>query len=712
MPARVKTWPRRLRPLGFIRSEPLNGKGGNYFSHMRLPLAILVLLLTSLPAAGQSCPATPTALVLSGGGAKGLAHIGVLRALDSLGIRPDMVVGSSMGAIIGGLYASGYTARDIDSLARNLPLTRLFRTYEPRVPFSLGLLQPAIVWEEESAGLVFQRAAVLESEVNALLNAGFLRGNLIARGTFDSLPIPFRAVATDLLSGEPVVFATGDLAQAVRASAAIPLLFEPEYAEGRYLGDGGLSANVPIAVARSQGAVRMIVSFTTEGRPDSLNLQSTFVLIDHLVGNLFRQPSDSLGADDVPIRPDVEGFQSLNFSSTVITALIARGFSAAFEQLRTTRCLPHRRPGSPPPAWPVLRTFSVANAAPGDSSIFQHLLRLTPGKPVDVRGLQSRLRRLGASDRYTSVWLFPRGTRDSISFRITPNLAPARVMAVGAAYDNDLGGRVWLGQVHRHVLRQNLEVASAAFFGELQQEVFARVHLTSATGPSVLPTLELRASRELVRRFDAGGELSPNKVHEATGFAGVTVSWPGSWQGSVGVEGGLWDVPRSRGRSGVGPRLSIQKAGRMAEPLFQLEGAVNSAYRRVEMEGIATIRLGRLQVRPRVRYGLGDSLPLQRQFLFGGIDGFAGRHIGEVRSERELFGSLVFLYPLKGQLLLRLEPMIGAFGGNSGPLPDGDPIAGIRMGLNLNSGLGPIRVEYGLSDGGRDGLLVRLGRWF
>ena len=711
MPARVKRGRAGFRWWGFIRSEPLNRKGGNYFSVMRLPLAALALFVAS-PAAGQSCPATPTALVLSGGGAKGLAHIGVLKALDSLGIRPDIIVGSSMGAIVGGLYASGYTARDIDSLARNLPLTRLFRTYEPRVPSSLGLLQPAIVWEDESAGLVFQRAAVLESEVNALLNAGFLRGNLIARGTFDSLPIPFRAVATDLLSGEPVVFATGDLAQAVRASAAIPFLFEPEYVGGRYLGDGGLSANVPIAVARGQGAVRLIVSFTTEGRPDSLDLQSTLVLVDHLIGNLFRQPSDSLGPEDVPIRPDVEGFQSLNFSSPAITALIARGFSAALEQLHAARCLPRRRPSLPAREWPVLRDFSVADAAPGDSSIFRKLLRLAPGKRLDVPALQGRLRRLGASDRYTSVWLFPRGTRDSVSFRITPNLAPARVVAVGAAYDNDLGGRIWLGQVNRHVLQRNLEVASAAMLGELQQEVFTRVHLTSATGPTLVPAIELRASRELVRRFDDGEELSPAKVHEGTAFAGVAVTWAGSWHGSLGVEGGLWEAPGSRGRSAVGPRLSVIKAGRMAEPLFQLDATANSVYRRLEIAGVATIRFGRLQVRPRLRYGLGDSLPAQHRFLFGGLDGFAGLHIGELRSERELFGSLVLLYPLKGQLLLRIEPMIGAAGGTSGLLPDTDPVTGIRMGLNLNSGLGPIRVEYGVSEGGRDGLLVRLGRWF
>ena len=174
--------------------------------------------------------------------------------LDSLGIRPDLVVGSSMGAIIGGMYASGYSGREIDSLARALPIADLFRTYQPRAPRSLGLLQPLVVWEQGARRFTIQSAAVDEAEVNALVNGAMLRGNLLARGNFDSLPIPFRAVAADLADRTAVVLATGDLARAVRASFAIPLVFAPESLDGRILADGGLAANIPIAVARAAGS--------------------------------------------------------------------------------------------------------------------------------------------------------------------------------------------------------------------------------------------------------------------------------------------------------------------------------------------------------------------------------------------------------------------------------------------------------------------------
>ncbi|HEX5963258.1 MAG TPA: patatin-like phospholipase family protein, partial [Gemmatimonadales bacterium] len=148
--------------------------------------------VAATPMDGQTCRPVRTALVLSGGGAKGLAHIGVLRVLDSLGARPDLVVGSSVGAIIGGMYASGYSGREIDSIARSLPMADLFRTYQPRAPRSLGQLQPLVVWEQGERRFYLQNAAVAETEVNALVNTAMLRGNLLARGNFDSLPIPFR----------------------------------------------------------------------------------------------------------------------------------------------------------------------------------------------------------------------------------------------------------------------------------------------------------------------------------------------------------------------------------------------------------------------------------------------------------------------------------------------------------------------------------------
>src|SRR5688500_1813448 len=131
-----------------------------------LLLAFCVVVAAS-PLPAQSCPAPRTALVLSGGGAKGLAHVGVLRTLDSLGIRPDLVVGASMGSVVGAMYASGYSGAAIARLLDSLPVSSLFSTFDPRPPRSLGLLQPLLVWQYGERGFTLQNTAVREPEANA-----------------------------------------------------------------------------------------------------------------------------------------------------------------------------------------------------------------------------------------------------------------------------------------------------------------------------------------------------------------------------------------------------------------------------------------------------------------------------------------------------------------------------------------------------------------
>ena len=264
-----------------------------------LPLAaVLAFTLNFSPAAAQSCKPARTALVLSGGGAKGFAHVGVLRALDSIGQRPDLIVGASMGAVIGAIYAGGYSGRQIDSILRSPPGGALLRTFEADVPTSLAGLQPLLVLAEGEGIGGLQAGAVSEPDVNALLDRLLLVGNLRARGDFDSLPIPFRAIAADVRKREPVVLSSGDLARAVRASLAIPVIFTPEYIDGRFLADGGIVANVPVSQARALGAERVIVSDVTSTLPDTVPLFSTATMLQRMTEYLFEQPRDSLRAED------------------------------------------------------------------------------------------------------------------------------------------------------------------------------------------------------------------------------------------------------------------------------------------------------------------------------------------------------------------------------------------------------------------------------
>jgi NTE family protein len=678
-----------------------------------LLLALCILVAAPSPLRGQRCASPRTALVLSGGGAKGLAHIGVLRALDSLGIRPDFIVGTSMGAAVGALYASGYSGRELDSLARVVPLVRLFRTYQPRAPRSLGVLQPLVVWEQGERGFNLQSAGIVESEVNALVNAALLRGNLLARGDFDSLPIPFRAVATDLADRSPVVMASGDLAQAVRASIAVPLLFDPELRDGRYLVDGGLSANVPVAVARAQGAERVIVSDATEHLSSDFDAYSPLLVADRLVRFLFLQPAESLGASDILVRPEVDRFTSLNFSKGNVARLLELGRLAADTSLRSPACRT-----APPAARPLparVTGFGVPGANHSERLALERLLGLGLSDSLDPSLLRSRLRGLGvAAEAYRAVWLSPRGAGDSVEFELTLRRAARRVAGLGLAYDNELGGRMWAGGVDRRLFGLALEGSGALFLGELRKELYGGARRNYQVGRQLIdPTVTVRLASEKVRRFDpTGDELDRAEVREAVGFGGIERLFPNGWEASAGVVGQVWDEPARPQRSTMGGTLRVIRATPGVGREVRVEATWTGIYRRAALEAETTTHLGVVQLTPRLRLGWGDRLPLHLAFPLGGDEGFPGLHIGERRGNREAMAGAAISMPLLAPGLARFELAVGRTASAGGLLGSGGWVGGVRAGLAAETPVGPVRFEYGYGTEDRGAVYVRLGRWF
>jgi len=687
----------------------------------RLRVGLALVALTGPAAApilvAQQCRAPRTALVLSGGGAKGIAHIGVLRVLDSLGIRPDLVVGTSIGAVVGALYASGYTGRELDSLARLAPLAALFRTYQPLAPRSLGILRPLVLWEQGTRGFALQSAAVVEAEVNALLNAAMLHGNLLARGDFDSLPIPFRAVATDLAHREVVVLRSGDLAQAVRASAAVPLLLAPEQLDGRFLIDGGLTANVPVAVARAEGAERVIVVDATEHPRDELDAYPPLLVADRLVQFLFQQSPNSLRPGDLFVRPDVDGFASLNFARRNIERLLARGVAAADTVLPRLECRaavadrPHR-------LLPTRLTgVSTDSANASERLALTRLLALGAGgdDTLDFDLLRRRVRALAtASEVYQSVWLRPEGAADSVELHLEVRHSAPRVAGLGLAYDNELGGRMWAGVVDRRVLGRVLEGSAAIFLGEFRRELALGFRRNYQVGRQLFnPTVTVRLASEDVRRFGPHGEeLAEGSTREGVGFAGIERPLAQGWDLAVGAQGRTWDEPGRPNRSTLGGVLRLTGADRQRGRVLQAELEWMAMYQRAAFESTLSARLGAVRVSPRLRLGWGASLPLQLGFPLGGDDGFPGYHIGERRGDREAMAALLFTLPVRRPLLGLVEVAAGGTDAAVARFVDGGWTTGVRVGLGAETPVGPVRFGYGLALRGRNALFVRLGRWF
>ncbi|HEX6535674.1 MAG TPA: patatin-like phospholipase family protein [Gemmatimonadaceae bacterium] len=650
--------------------------------------------------------------MLSGGGAKGLVHVGVLRVLDSLGIRPDLVVGTSMGAVVGALYASGYSGAAIDSLARALPLERLFHAYQPVAPRSLDWMQPLVMWEQGERGFALQGVAVHDPEVNALISSLMLRGNLYARGRFDSLPIPFRAVATNLADRSLVVLDSGDLARAVRASFAIPLIFSPERIDGHVLGDGGLSANVPVSVARAAGAERVIVSDVTAGVADSVGLDAPLALASHLIAFLFHQPEDSLGPGDVRIRADMGPLADLDFSRRNVARMIGIGRAAAARALRPSEC------AAAPPRDPVLPThlarFTVQGGREQDRLVLRSLLGFAHGDTIDPAALRRRILRLGESDRYTGVWLDPRGVGDSVSFDIAARDASRRVAGVGLAYDHELGGRAWLGYADRRLLGSDMEGSVVLRAGSLRQDLLASVRRNYLLGRRLFsPVVAVTVSKEDVRRFTPTGEaLDPTVVREATAFAAFERAYFGGWNAAVGGEALVWRDTTRAHRRALGGALRVMRVSRTGDRSFETTAQWNSEFARVALEASPSAWVGAVQVSGRVRLGWGRDLPLPATFPLGGTDGFPGLHLGERRGDREAFAAVRVAYPVIGPLLARAELAAGNTATVGTALPMRGWLFGARAGVGVDTPVGPIRLEYGYNSLHRGAVFVRVGRWF
>ena len=227
--------------------------------------ALAVCLASALPAAfaQEAAPAARPriGLVLSGGGARGGAELGIIKALEELHVPVDVVAGTSIGAAIGGLYASGMSVLEIEEFVRGIDWDAAFLNQTPRRLESfrrkreddLFLLQTRPGLDEEGFALPI---GVVQGQVIDTIMARVTLPVAHVRD-FDELAIPFRAVAGDLETGEAVILGDGNLARAIRASMAVPAVLTPVEIDGRLLVDGGIALNLPVGVAKSMGAERI-----------------------------------------------------------------------------------------------------------------------------------------------------------------------------------------------------------------------------------------------------------------------------------------------------------------------------------------------------------------------------------------------------------------------------------------------------------------------
>ena len=374
-------------------------------------------LASAAPAAGaQEAGKRPVvAVVLSGGGALGLAHIGVLEVIDALGIPVDIVVGTSMGAVVGGLYAVGYTPAQIAGFAEGADWDELFSDAPVQ---SLQSFHEKLIDERHQLRLGFDRRGLwagqgLVAGQNVTTLFELLTLDQAGTDDFDSLPRRYRAIAMDILTGEEVVLQNGSLADAMRASMSLPAIFSPYPIDGRYLVDGGAVDSLPVAVARRMGA-DIVIAVRAKAPPvTSIDELTSPIAVLSQTSRLIVQRNIDAQARlaDLLIEPDLKGLKSFEFNRA--GHFVARGKAAARESLARLAAiaaetgagaaLPPSAGKPRPHHLTSIASLTIEGASGDDARLIAANFRPLVGGRIDGSALRAAVERTYASGRFDFV---------------------------------------------------------------------------------------------------------------------------------------------------------------------------------------------------------------------------------------------------------------------------------------------------------------------
>jgi len=423
-------------------------------------------------------------LVLGGGGARGAAHIGVLKELERQRIPIDAIAGTSMGAIIGALYASGRTPAELEDIVTTLDwadamsdtpsrehLSFRRKLDDERYPITLELgvrdkelLLPMGVVEGQRLDLILRELTIDVSHID----------------NYDELPIPFRAIATDIGTGMPHVMGRGDLAQSIRASMSVPAIFAPVELDGRLLVDGGIAANLPVDVMREMD-VDIIIAVDVEFPLYPVDeLTSAVKISEQMLTILMRRDTlrqiELLADDDILIRPELGTFDSGNFAKTPET--IGPGVQAAMavsdqlaevalDEQQFAQHLAQRV--EPEPISTDLAFVRVVSDGGLSSAMLESHLDMEAGDPVDTIQLANAAEDLYGLNLYEQVSyrLVEEGGQMGVEFNARSKSYGPNVLKFAVSLENDFEGSTAFN-VGTRLTRTSINARGAEWQTDLQ----------------------------------------------------------------------------------------------------------------------------------------------------------------------------------------------------------------------------------------------------
>ncbi|HEV3020452.1 MAG TPA: patatin-like phospholipase family protein [Burkholderiaceae bacterium] len=743
-----------------------------YAARRALAIGRCVAVVTAVAAASAAATAAEAAavpepqgrprvcLVLAGGGARGAAHIGVIKALERLRVPVDCIAGTSIGALIGAAYATGIDAEEMEKIVSGLSTEALFVDRPPRSDLPI---RTKIEEQRNSVGpefgfrdgqLLVPKGLVAGVQLETMMRR-LIRSSDVIR--FDELPIPFRAVATDLASGEPVVLSQGELSQVLRASLSVPVALAPVRLDGRLLVDGGLTDNLPLDVARSMGAdVAIVVDLgsasVSEAELGTL-LGVSRRILDILVEQNEKKSLALLKPDDIVINPDLGNYSSADFDHW--STLIPLGEAAALKlQQRLGRLslsadeyaqlLARRRGSVTDDARPIaeVRLPPFARVNP---DVVRAQMQTRAGQPLQQAQLEADVRRLYAG-----------GDFENISYALL-NESGQRVVSIDAAEKSWGPNFLQFGLEGAYDLRGESRFEALAAYRrtwidslgaewrtllELGRQDRLATELYQPLGVDqiffIVPYAEL--GRDVDDVFAGGRRAARYVLHE--GLTGVDF---GARLGRAaelrtGVQIGRIQQRLDQGpeslspgpdRVGVGAwhaRLRADEYDRLVAPLsgFAATGGLfasrttlggESSYTRwdvsasgAESVGASTLDLGATF---KGRFGAND-LPRYDVYQWGGFLQQSGYRIGSLNGQSLQFARAIYRYQLAPLPFLNgLYAGMSLEAGRLGrPIVVGGPTRTMKSAslfFLLDSPIGPLYLAYGRARDGSSSLYLYIG---
>jgi NTE family protein len=737
----------------------------------RLAVLLLTVLVggTNAQAQPAGSPGTETdrtrpkvCLVLSGGGARGAAHVGVLKVLEELRVPIDCITGTSMGSIVGAAFASGISIDDMEKTLTGMSTQLLFRDLPPREERAVRLKRDdATNLTQLELGLRGGDILLPQGAVSGVQLESVLRRLSKVRGfqRFDDLPIPFRAVATDLVTGKPVVLSQGELPAAMRASMSVPGVIQPLRLEGRVLVDGGLTDNLPVGVARAMGAeVVIAVNLGTPLlKPEQLNsvLGVTGQMVSILTAQNVEASLASLKSTDVLIVPQLGDFSASDFDHLPETVPIGEAAARAVAgQLAKLSVSPaqydawqQHRLGGTTAAFPPVDEIRFGELQHVNPDIARAVLESQIGVPLDPKVLDQDMRRLyGTGDfEHVNYQLLEEPGKRILSVDAAEKAWGPNYLRLGLGLSTDFSGDAFFNLLASYRMTWLNRLG-----GEWRTDVqFGRTNrIASQFYQPVTPsqTFFVVPSASYERRtadvFQADQRIARYEIHEGriAVEAGVQVAKYGELR--LGLQhvdpytkldtGPTFLAPRaedSMSYQGISLRglvdqldsVNFPRAGYAAS--FEIHSSLtalgsDTAFTRGEATGTFVKSVGEHTFSGSVKIGGrlgGDRLPGSELFQWGGLLQQSGYPTGALLGEELMFGRIVYTRRLARSTLVDgvyagLSLEVGRMRRPLIPNNEQGVLQSAALLLGVDTPVGPLYLGYGHANHGFDSLYLFLGR--